>query len=206
MKGRTKCSFSQNKRIITVISVFVLVFCVGAAGYLLTDKKIQNAQETSSSRQRKLNPGCESMEENPLRLEEDPDIIGVIEEYYQELADETSFIEGYHNLRVYTKLGKYEDTCVAFVSYGMKIKDVYTEVPGLVTLYLYQDESGAWKVEPEAESEELQTYIDTIAAHEDVQTLLDQTQTAYQEAVQSDALLEEALTDLKNAYEDSTGS
>lgn len=146
------------------------------------------------------------MEENPLRLEEDPDIIGVIEEYYQELADETSFIEGYHNLRVYTKLGKYEDTCVAFVSYGMKIKDVYTEVPGLVTLYLYQDESGAWKVEPEAESEELQTYIDTIAAHEDVQTLLDQTQTAYQEAVQSDALLEEALTDLKNAYEDSTGS
>lgn len=206
MKGRTKCSFSQNRRMITVISVFVLVFCVGAAGYLLTDKKIQNAQETSSSRQRKLNPGCESMEENPLRLEDDPDIIGVIEEYYQELADETSFIEGYHDLRVYTKLGKYEDTCVAFVSYGMKIKDVYTEVPGLVTLYLYQDESGAWKVEPEAESEELQTYIDTIAAHEDVQTLLNQTQTAYQEAVQSDALLEEALTDLKNAYEDSTGS
>lgn len=206
MEGRTKCSFSQNRRLVAVMTVFVLVFCVGAAGYMLTDKKIQNAQETSSSGQRKVNPGCESMEENPLRLEEDPNITGAVEEYYQMLADHTSFVEGYEHLQVYTKLGKYEDTRIAFVSYGMKIKDIYTEVPGLVTLYLYRDESGAWKVEPEAESEELQKYIEIIALHEDVQSLLVHTQTAYQEAVQSDALLQEALTDLKNAYEDSTGS
>jgi len=36
--------------------------------------------------------------------------------------------------------------------------------------------------------------------------LIEETQTAYHEAVQSDALLQEALMDLKNAYEDSTGS
>lgn len=207
MKGRTKCSFSQNGRIAAAAAVvLVLIFCVGAAGYLLNDKKIQNAQETNSAGHRKLNSGCESMAENPLRLEEDPQIVGAVERYYQGLAEETTFVEGYEDLRVYTKLGKYEDTCVAFVSYGMKIKDVYTEVPGLVTLYLFKDENGVWQVNTEAEPEELQDYIETIAAHEDVQALLGEIQTAYQKAVESDALLQEALNDLKNAYEDSTGS
>lgn len=206
MNGRTKCSFSQNRRIMTGVMIFVLVFCVGAVVYLLKDKKVQNAQETNSTGHRKLNSGCESMVENPLRLEEDPQIVGAVEAYYRELADETTFVEGYEDLKVYTKLGKYEDTCVAFVSYGMKIKDVYTEVPGLVTLYLYKDRNGAWQVNTEAEPEELQDYIEIIAAHEDVQALLRETQTAYQEAVESDALLQEALNDLKNAYEDSKGS
>ena len=45
-----------------------------------------------------------------------------------------------------------------------------------------------------------------IAQHEDVQALISETQQAYQEAVQSDALLQEALSDLKDAYENSTGS
>jgi hypothetical protein len=45
-----------------------------------------------------------------------------------------------------------------------------------------------------------------VAQHEDVQKLMTKTQKAYQEAVRSDALLQEALLDLKNAYENSTGS
>ena len=42
-----------------------------------------------------------------------------------------------------------------------------------------------------------------IAQHRDVQALMDETQSLYQEAVGSDALLKEALSDLKNAYEGS---
>ena len=43
-------------------------------------------------------------------------------------------------------------------------------------------------------------YIQKIAEHEDVQELMSETQEAYQAAVRSDALLQEALADLENAY------
>ena len=52
----------------------------------------------------------------------------------------------------------------------------------------------------------IREYVARISRHEDVQALLDETGNEYTEAVQSDALLQEALLDLKNAYEDSTGS
>ena len=109
-------------------------------------------------------------------------------------------------MQVYTKLGKYKDTYVAFVRYDMKIRDIYTEVPGLSTVYVTKDENGICQVSAKAEDDEVASYIQMIAQHEDVQALISETQQAYQEAVQSDALLQEALSDLKDAYENSTGS
>ena len=94
-------------------------------------------------------------------------------------------MEGYENLNVYTKLGKYQDTYVAFVRYDMKIRDVYTGVPGLGTLYVTEDEDGKCQVETQVEEDEIHDLV---------------------QAVQSDALLKEALLDLKQAYEDSAGS
>ena len=88
----------------------------------------------------------------------------------------------------------------------MKIKDIYTKVPGLGTVYVAKDAESEYQVSASPEDEEINAFIQEIAQHEDVQALLEETQTAYHEAVQSDALLQEALTDLKNAYEDSTGS
>ena len=48
----------------------------------------------------------------------------------------------YDHFKIYTKSGKYKDTYVAFVRYDMKIKDIYTEVPGLGTLYVKNGFSG----------------------------------------------------------------
>ena len=98
------------------------------------------------------------------------------------------------------------ETYVAFVRYEMKIKDIYTKVPGLGTVYVCKDKDGGYQVSAAVEEEDVKSYINEIAQHEDVQALIEETQTAYHEAVQSDALLQEALIDLKNAYEDSTGS
>lgn len=205
MEGRQKGRFFR-RRILTVLILTCLVLAVGAAGWILTEDKNQNAQKISSKEQKKENEGCETMADNPLLPEEYPEVTAAVKEYYRTLQDKTSFVEDYENLKVYTKLGKYEHTYVAFVRYDMKIRDVYTRVPGLGTVYVTEDKDGKCQVETQVEDDEIKNYVDLVTGHEDVQALFQETQEAYQQAVQSDALLREALLDLKQAYEDSTGS
>ena len=58
-----------------------------------------------------------------------------VEEHFAKMQEETGYVEAYHNLHVYTKEGKDADTYVTFVTYDMKIRGIYTEVPGLATFY-----------------------------------------------------------------------
>ena len=88
----------------------------------------------------------------------------------------------------------------------MKIKDIYTTVPGLGTLYIEKDgTSGEYEIRSEPDRE-LGEYISIVNSHEDVQELFTNTNEEYENAVESDALLKEALLDLKSAYEEQTHS
>ena len=191
---------------------YLLVFLVAlaaalvAAGSSLTEAKVQKAQKTTSDRLYVENRGCEVMELNPLRTEEYPEITEAVREYYRQQGEEASFAESYDDIHIYTKEGRYRGTYVVFVAYDMKIKDIYTKVPGLGTVYVEDDEEGGCRIIADVKDPELKEYIQLVAQHEDVQKLMTKTQKAYQEAVRSDALLQEALLDLKNAYENSTGS
>ena len=200
----------SRKRTGIILVLFLLVLLVGAAGFGLTEAREEKTQKISEKElqqeKRRENPGCESMESNPLEIESEPDVTDAVERYYESLRDKSEFMEAYHNIRVYTKLGKYEDTYVAFVRYDMKIKDIYTEVPGMGTVYVTKDEQGEYHVSAKVADEDVSSFIQMIVQHEDVQALISETQEAYHEAVQSDALLQEALNDLKEAYEDSTRS
>ena len=184
-----------------------LALVAGVTGLLSTTEETQKVQKISAAEPRMDNLGCETMELNPLHEEEDPNILKTVEDYYGEQKEKSDFIESYDNVHVYTKLGKYRGSYVAFVKYEMKIKDIYTKVPGLGTLYLIPDETGeGFKVDAEAKKNQTRDYVARISTHEDVQALLQEAGREYTEAVQSDALLQEALLDLKNAYENSTGS
>ena len=191
---------------------YLLVFLVAlaaalvAAGSSLTEAKVQKAQKTTSDRLYVENRGCEVMELNPLRTEEYPEITEAVREYYRQQGEEASFAESYDDIHIYTKEGRYRGTYVVFVAYDMKIKDIYTKVPGLGTVYVEDDEEGGCRIIADVKDQEIKEYIQMVSQHEDVQKLMTKTQKAYQEAVRSDALLQEALLDLKNAYENSTGS
>ena len=191
---------------------YLLIFLVAlaaalvAAGSSLTEAKVQKAQKTISDRLYVENRGCEVMELNPLRTEEYPEITDAVREYYRQQGEEASFAESYDDIHIYTKEGRYRGTYVAFAAYDMKIKDIYTKVPGLGTVYVESDEEGGCRIIANVKDQEIKEYIQMVAQHEDVQKLMTKTQKAYQEAVRSDALLQEALLDLKNAYENSTGS
>ena len=184
-----------------------LALVAGVTGLLSIAEETQKVQKISAAEPRMDNLGCETMELNPLHEEEDPNILKTVVDYYGEQKEKSDFIESYDNVHVYTKLGKYRGSYVAFVKYEMKIKDIYTKVPGLGTLYLIPDETGeGFKVDAEAKKNQTRDYVARISTHEDVQALLQEAGREYTEAVQSDALLQEALLDLKNAYENSTGS
>lgn len=152
------------------------------------------------------NIGCEQEELNPLREGEHPELDKAVKDYYFKLEEDKAFIEKYDELHIYTKKGQYKDTYVVFVKYLMKIKDIYTEVPGLGTLYASKDEkSGGYLISTNKPEGQDQEYVRCLTEHEDVQKLFESTEEEYHAAVQSDALLKESLTDLKKAYTDSDG-
>ncbi|MEG0794121.1 MAG: hypothetical protein RR399_09960, partial [Lachnospiraceae bacterium] len=52
--------------------------------------------------------------------------------------------------------------------------------------------------------EDVKHVVKAVAEHEDVQALITETQTKYDQAVQSDETLRQALMDLQQAYEDAS--
>ncbi|MEZ3437093.1 MAG: hypothetical protein K1W34_21300 [Lachnospiraceae bacterium] len=188
------------------IALLLLAAVTGIAGFGFTGGKAQKAQKINWDTVETINPGSQAEILNPLRENTDVKLTETVREYYGHLGDSKSFIEDYGDIRVYTKLGKYTGSYIAFVRYEMKIKDIYTKVPGLGTLYIEKDRtSGEYEVKTDPD-EELKEFLPFISTHEDVQKLLEATDKEYESAVQSDALLRESLLDLKSAYEEQTGS
>ena len=184
-----------------IMSCIVLFFLVTAAGFILTEDKTQTAASEKVIVLEE-NEGYQDMESNPLMTNTEPEVETAVKKYYSELAEDAGFVEDYHNIQLYTKKGRYVDSFVVFVRYDMKIKDIYTEVPGLGTLYVEKDsEIGEYIVDPRPEEKDIQECVSTLASHDDIESLMSQIQTDYANAVASDALLEEALQDLKEAYE-----
>ena len=180
-------------RLIMTIGILLMVIAGAVGCSLTTEKTQQEAQKIKKTDVKNEN--------------KDGEIIKAVEKYYESLADKTDYIEGYEGIEVYKKEGLYPDTYLAFVRYGMKIKDIYTVVPGLGTLYVVKDgTSGTYQIHTEELDDRTEDYIETVAAHEDVQVMMEESRKEYQKAVQSDALLREALSDLKQAYEGSADS
>ena len=206
MEGRDKdCPRSRRKYKKFAILAFLVisVAAVGSVGSSLTKAKVQKAQKTDPDYVNMENSGCGIMELNPLRKEEYPEITNAVREYYEQQKEEAGFVDSYDDICVYTKQGIYRGTYVVFARYDMKIKDIYTKVPGLGTLYIDVNEAEEYQVNTAVEDEKVKDYIQVIAQHEDVQALMEETQVTYREALRSDALLLEALADLESAYEES---
>lgn len=201
-----KLEVCRYKKLIFVL--MFLGFVMGVAGFEATKEKAQKMEvhRINNENVRIKNIGCSTEELNPLRKDEHPEINSAMEQYFSELKKNEKFAEKYDDIHIYTKVGQYRDTYIVFAEYRMKIKDIYTEVPGLVTLYAVKnEESGQYQLDTKAPKEQDEEFVQTLLEHKDVQQLLDKTKTEYALALQSDALLAEALADLKDAYKDSEG-
>lgn len=174
------------------------------SGNVQGEQRSGAADEVVSRKLMTENLGSRVMEMNPLMEAADESLKEAVADYYETLAGHADFVESYNNLCIYTKLGKYKGTYITFVRYDMKIRDIYTMVPGLGTLYLEKDEKDVYQVVAKSDDEEIKEYVNDIVTHEDVQELMSGIQADYAEAAASDAMLAEALSDLKNAYENQT--
>ena len=182
------------------IVLLLLFLMIGAAGYGFTREEAQKVQRTSSPKVQIVYLEYESEEVNPLQEDWLPEVNQAVKEHFEKMKEDAGYVESYDDLHVYTKIGKEPDTYVAFVTYNMKIRGIYTKVPGLATFYV---EKGGDKVEVNANPDDLevQHYIARLTRHQDVQALFQNVNEAYNQALQSDALLREALGELQNAYE-----
>lgn len=180
----------------------ILVMIVGVMGFGLTGEEAHKVQKISRKAVRTSNHGCEVMIMNPLREEAYSEVARIVKTYYRQIGADTEFIKSYDNIRVYTKKGRYTGSYIVFAKYEMQIKDIYTRVPGLGTLYVEKNRtSGRYEIISNPEMPDLKEYMAVLGSHEDVKQLLAEADQEYKTAVNSDALLKEALLDLKNAYE-----
>lgn len=204
MKGRLKGFRSwiqDHRRTGTFIGCMGLALIIAVVGFNLTKDKAKSTVASDVQIEKAEDGGSENMAENPLKVSEHPKVDAAVQEYYTRLAENTDFVEQYNNVQVFTKEGKNQDTYVVFARYDMKIKDVYTELPGLGTLYVdMEEEGGQMQVNPKVEKD-VKMYVEKVASHEDVQQLMTDIQTDYANAVASDALLEEALRELESAVQ-----
>lgn len=193
----------EHRRWILMVFLVLVFLIAGTAGLGLTKEKAQprEVRKINTENVRPRNIGCDMKELNPLRKDEHPEINRAVAEYFEGLKEGETFVEKYDDLHVYTKVGQYKGTYIVFAEYRMGIKDIYTEVPGLVTLYALTDEkSGQYRIvteNPEGQEEEC---VRRITEHTDVQELIRQAEDEFDLAVRSDALLREAISDLKDAY------
>ncbi len=167
-----------SRRRMTVIAVCALLAVAAAAAGAVyggdkaaqdsaMDRKAQAVSVQSEDVQTE-NKGWQEAESNPLTEETDSQITEAVRRYYEERTAQSPFAEGYENLRIYTKRGKYRDTYLAFVRYDMKIKDIYTMVPGLETLYIGEDEeTGEPCVEEELPDEDTKDAAQLLASQAD---------------------------------------
>lgn len=206
MKGRLKCSgnLAKRSRLLKIGAGCLILAVLVAAGFNLTKEKATGkaTQDTAVEMQEetleKENEGWELIAQNPLKKNTDSDIDRKIREYYTQKISENGFAEGYNNIEIYLKKARYENCYVAFVEYTMKIKDIYTEVPGMETLYLQKEEE-EWQIISGTSDEQIAQEAEEIASHDDVQKLMADVQQNYVNAVASDAMLAEALADLEQA-------
>ena len=181
------------------IVLLLLFMTIGAAGYGFAREEAQKVQKTSSLKIQAVYLECESEEANPLLEDAVLEVNRAVEEHFAKMQEATGYVEAYHNLHVYTKEGKDADTYVTFVTYDMKIRGIYTEVPGLATFYVKKEKDKMQVISDPKESD-VQRYIARFTKHQDVQNLFRKVNEEYNGALQSDALLREALSELQNAY------
>ena len=150
-------------RLIMTIGILLMVIAGAVGCSLTTEKTQQEAQKIKKTDVKNENKDGEIMSKNPLTKETTPEFTKAVEKYYESLADKTDYIEGYEGIEVYKKEGLYPDTYLAFVRYGMKIKDIYTVVPGLGTLYVVKDgTSGTYQIHTEELDDRTEDYIETV--------------------------------------------
>jgi len=116
----------------------------------------------------------------------------------------SEFIEGYDDIKCYTKSGVEENSYFVYVTYAVKIKDIATKAPGLNAFYVYTAEDGNLKIDGDTE-ENIRAAFKLVTSQDDVVDLYNKIDVNYKEAIASDDTLEQFMESLPTTIKTSVG-
>ncbi|MCI8994301.1 MAG: hypothetical protein HFI30_01240 [Lachnospiraceae bacterium] len=136
-------------------------------------------------------------------------VVDVLTEEEQSYVESLkTLIEGYQNVRCYTKRGMDPGTYLAFARYDLKFVAADTMAPGIEAYYVGRNDDGSYYILLDTPSQELLDYVNQVVQDEDVQALYQEVQTAFESAKSADEKLAEygmKLEELKGGSEPESG-
>lgn len=96
-------------------------------------------------------------------------------------------VESYNDIITYTLDGPEDGTYIAFVSYNCKYREIETQLPMLVELYMYTGSGGSLVIASDVESDpELTAAMNEALQQEKVKELVGNVNASYEQALESD--------------------
>ena len=210
----------ENKKVIAIIGVFLVVIVASFVVLGITEKK-QEMEAIAEIETKAADTDAIVVPEEALEKDAYPEVNNLVKEYYQALVDgdmetihriknvvneeeelklvkKSEFIEGYPNLIVYTKKGPEEGSYVAYVQYEVKFMNIEKTAPGLNTLYICVNEEGSYYINANVLDEKIVEYLKSISVQNDVVDLFNTVQVAYNDVKAQDEDLSAFLDELPN--------
>ena len=149
------------------------------------------------------------------REQEDIDTYSSLRSYTDSLEQakleaKSEYIEGYRNIKCYTKKGPYDNSYMVYVSYDLKLKEWDQTVPALETLVVCREEGteenpGKLYVYSGSFEDDVVEYIQKVTAQDDVVDLFKRVDSEYQEIMDANPDYEEYMASLKQLIRDGVG-
>ena len=217
--GGLKEWLSDNLRYILVGLAIVLVGIVIVFAVKLTGgsgKKTSDSETGSQTIETGTETQAQTETEEAL-TENDLTVLETVQKYYtamgnkdldtlsgmtESLSDsdkqkiESSIIQSYNNIAVYSKKGPVDNSYVVFAYYEAKVGDVEELVPSVVCLYLKPDENGGLCVADWKSDQDTNDYIEKVIQNSDVQALIKDVNDKYQEIVSCNDELQKIVQEM----------
>lgn len=213
MRSTRRQNFQSGNLIYVVIGILVVVLLVMIAGAVVKEDK-----KTSSNKHGNTivdaDNGLDIGEVKDI-LQEDtiPGLTELVQQYYTAMSScdistleqivstvsdsdkdiirrKKDYIESYNNITVYSKLSPVDGSYLVFAGYDIKFKNEDTLVPGLETFYVKTSKEGNLYIYKGDDIEpEVQTFINEQIASKTVQTLFEDVNERYVDALASSPTL-----------------
>jgi len=117
----------------------------------------------------------------------------------------SNFIEGYNDLKCYTKVGPIENSYVVYVAYNVKFIGIERQVPGVSPFLIYPDEAGNLYIHEGEVSDEVNAYLEQISSQDDVVDLMNAVQVEFNDTILQDEGLSNFLAEMKEELQVAVG-
>lgn len=194
-KGGNNKGSNKALYVITGVLVIVLVVLIVLAvkGNGTNNKKSENIYSSEDEKNKKK----DVFEENLY-----PEVSSLVNQYFiacasndtnvldqivSDMGDEeralierkSEYVEGYNDIKSYTKLGPIENSYLVFATYNMKFVNLDVAVPGMETLYIRTDDTGRMFIYKGQIEAEVSSYIDNAVKTEDATKIIDKVNNDY---------------------------